>query len=131
MTLSLPEDIEPWLTQDYSQMRGPACYALELDAPDNVRDRWREHYDVVPDYMDAVEAAETVVYVGAAKDLLHRLEDHAARDVRKSALLRVCRIGSLRNVWWFEDVDRAFERESGLALMLDNQTDAGTYVHQR
>lgn len=131
MALSLPEDVEPWLTEDYEQLRGPAVYALELNVPDNIREQWNQHYDVTPDYLEAIEAAERTLYVGAAKDLLHRLEDHNSRDVRKSALLRVCEIDRLANVWWFQEVDRAFERESGLAMMLNNQTDSSVFVHQR
>lgn len=131
MGLSLPKDVEPWLTQEYEQMRTPAVYALELDVPGDIREQWSEHYEHTPDYLEAIEAAERTLYVGGAKDLLHRLEDHNSRDVRKSALLRFCEIHRLANVWWFSSADRAFERESGLAIMLDNQTDAGVYVHQR
>jgi len=131
MSLSLPEDMEPFLAQDYQQYSNPAVYALTLTVPDDVRQQWREYYDHTPDYLEAVENASTVIYVGAAKNAIARLEDHVDGDVRRVALLRFCEIDSLRNVWWYDSAERAFERESGLAIELNNHTDASTYVHQR
>jgi len=131
MSLSLPKDMEPYLSDEYTRYDNPGVYALTLNVPDDVREQWTEYYDHTPNYLDAIEQAETTIYVGAAKNAIARLEDHADRSVRKVALLRFCDVESLRNIWWYDSADRAFERESGIAIELNNHTDAGTYVHQR
>lgn len=132
MTLSLPADAEPFIPAggDLSDLRGPGVYALRLSRPDDLAAAWDATFDTRPDYWESLTSAERVVYVGAAKDVLGRLEDHRDGEVRKAALLRVCEIDALRNVWWFDSADAAFERESKLAIMLQNDRPAW-YVHQR
>jgi predicted GIY-YIG superfamily endonuclease len=130
MTLALPGDIERHLTEGFDQLHDPAVYCLTLLRPPDVGAAWDRHFETRPDWFEEFSDADRVLYVGAANDLLHRLEDHVDGEVRKAALLRVCDIGALRNVWWFEDADRAFERESGIALTLQQEYPSA-YVHQR
>ena len=132
MSLSLPADIEPFLddTHAFERIRGPACYLLSLERPSDVREAWNETFDVLPAYMDELESAQSAVYVGAANDLLRRLNDHANGEKRKAALLEVCDVVDLVEVWWFDSVEKAFERESMIATNLANEM-SNVYVHQR
>jgi len=110
-------------------MRGPGVYAFALDRPDDLTAAWKAAYDVQPDWFDRLCYAPRAVYVGGASDVLARLEDH--RDgVREVALLRVCSIASLHDVWWFDSAEEAFERESTIALDLQNEHPSW-FVHQR
>lgn len=129
MPLTLPADLERY-ADDFDQMRGPGVYALDLSRPPDVEAAWDETFDVRPPWFERFRDAAKVVYVGGASDVLARLEDHYAGEVRQAALLRVCSIDGLHDVWWFEDADRAFEQESGIALDLQNDR-ADWYVHQR
>jgi predicted GIY-YIG superfamily endonuclease len=130
MSLALPGDVEPFLTENFEQLRGPAVYALDVVKPDDVAAEWDRHFDARPEYMDELQSARDVLYVGATNDLLLRLEDHVEGDVRQSALLTVCDIVGVRDVVWFDDADRAFERENGIAMQLANELEH-TYVHSR
>lgn len=127
MTLSLPADLEPWTDEWHT----PGVYALDLTLPRDLPRAWDQRYDIRPDFVDTATQATTVLYVGATADLLGRLEDHKRGDVRNAALVSLAEDVTLHSVWPFEDETRAFERESGIALTLDHETDAGTYVHQR
>jgi len=129
MTLRLPEALEVW-TDSVDEMHRPGVYALNLARPDNVADAWDQHFDVRPEWFEQFRHATGVIYVGASGDVLSRLEDHVDGEVRKAALLRVCDIKSLHSVWWFDSADRAFERESGIAVEMQHQY-PGYYVHQR
>ena len=129
MTLTLPQAVEPFLSDDVEWSQ-PAVYAIVLKRPEDVAQAWDSVFENRPPYFTDLQEADTVVYVGAAKNLMHRLEDHSNGNVRKSALLRICEIDHLRNVWWFDSADRAFERESGFAIALQNEH-ADYYVHQR
>lgn len=130
MSLSLPEDIEPHLTSDVKAWSSPGVYCLTLDVPSDVRERWESVFDTTPDYLDMVEQKERTVYVGAAKNVLSRLEDHRDGDVRKVALLEVCEIDSLRNIWWMDSVEQAFLKEQTMADMLTHEYPSW-YVHSR
>ena len=129
MSLSLPEDIEPFL-DDTHTWSDSAVYALCLSRPDDLAQAWDAEFDHRPDYWDELVEAANVVYVGAAKNLISRLEDHHNQDVRKTVLTAVCDVESLRNVWWCSDMDEAVQEESKLAIMMQNQY-ADTYVHSR
>jgi len=130
VSVELPADVEPFLTEGYGQLHDPCVYALRLTRPDDPARAWDQQYDVRPEWFPRFKDAERVVYVGATADCLSRLEDHAAADVRKAALLRICELDRLRNVWFFSDAGRAFERESGIAIEMQNQY-KHYYVHQR
>ena len=129
MSLTLPEDIEPHLPEGV-EWDQPGVYSLYLKKPDNVRDRWEQEFDSTPDFVDMLESKPTTVYVGAASNVMRRLEDHRDGEVRKVALLRVCDIEGLRNVWWFDSTDEAFEQEWPLATLMQQQYE-NYYVHQR
>jgi predicted GIY-YIG superfamily endonuclease len=129
MSLSLPADIEPHLDPEYD-WSSPAVYALTLSRPDDLGAAWDSHFEHRPSYFDDLEQCDQVVYVGGASNLLSRLEDHHVGRVRRTALTTVCSIDSLRNVWWFDSADRAFERESGIAMTMQNQYPE-MYVHCR
>lgn len=114
MSLSLPEDIEPWI-QNYNQMHSPACYALTLRKPSNPGKAWNEHYDTKPPWYDEFKEAAQCVYVGGTTDLLARLEDHRDGQVRQTTLTRICGIKSLRTVWLVDDEERVWREERKLA----------------
>jgi len=128
MALLLPEDLEAFV--DPEDWDSPAVYALTLRRPSNPEAAWDDAYDVRPDWFTEFLHAGTVVYIGATADVLSRLEDHRNGEVRVAALLKICEIEGLRNVWTFDDKDRAFERESGIAMTMTNEY-PGYYVHQR
>lgn len=130
MTLALPGDVEPHLTDGFDQLHDPAVYALKLYRPPDVGAAWDREFDTRPPWFEEFRDAGEVFYVGAASDLLHRLEDHRDGEVRTAALLRVCDIAALHAVFWFDSADRAFERESGIALMFQRER-PDAFVHQR
>jgi len=130
----LSEKLAELLYDDHAAS-DPGVYALAIDVPDGgvetlARD-WLDHYPATPPYLRTLVDAERVIYVGAAKNVRARIEDHLQGDVRKASLPRVWGVSDVVRVWWFEDADRAFEREHGLAMDLDHDTDVGTYVHSR
>jgi predicted GIY-YIG superfamily endonuclease len=129
MSLSLPEDIEPFLT-DANDWSDSAVYALELSRPDDLADAWDKVYDHRPDYWDELTEASSVCYVGAAKSLISRLEDHRNQDVRKTVLTAVCSIESLSDVWWCKNMDEAIQYESKRAIELQNERPED-YIHSR
>lgn len=131
MSLSLPADAEPFIPNngDLSSLHNPGCYALTLTRPRDLAHEWDQVFDHRPPYWDDLLTADNVVYVGASADVLSRLEDHRDSEVRLTVLTEVCDIHSLRNIWWYSSAEEAFERESGLALMLQNHKPS-YYVHQ-
>lgn len=132
MTLELPQDAEKFIPEggDLSDLHGPGCYALRLDRPDDLASAWDREFDTRPDYFAELRDADTCLYVGASGDVLRRLEEHRDGEVRVGVLQRVCEIDSLRNIWWADDKEEAFQEESRLAIMLSNQY-PDAYVHSR
>jgi len=128
MSLSLPEDLEPFADPD--RWHDSCVYVLVLDRPDDVGLAWNRIYDVRPPWFDEFRDADHALYVGATNDCLSRLEDHRNGKYRQAALMQVCPPHSLHDVWLFDDADRAFERESGIALDLQ-EAHPGWHVHQR
>jgi len=128
MALTLPADIEPYVGRDFST---PAVYALILTLPHDFRAAWDRRYDVVPGFVERAAECDTVLYVGATGNLIGRLEDHKLGGVRNAALVSLAEDVALADVWPYDDTDRAFERESGIAMEIANDTDTNTYVHQR
>ena len=132
MSLTLPADAEPFIPEggDLSDLSSAGVYCLTLERPDDLAAAWDREFDHRPGYWDELVHATTVAYVGAAKDVLGRLEDHRDGEVRQTALTKVCAIEGLRNIWWFDSAEVAFERESKLAMWLQNSRPSW-YVHQR
>lgn len=122
MALELPADLEVF--GDFEQFHDPCVYCLTIEKPaddSTLAREWDRHFDVRPAWFDEFAQARDVFYVGATGDCLSRLEDHRDGEVRQTALTTVCEIDELRNVWWFRDVDHAFENESQLAILLQNE----------
>jgi len=129
MTLTLPADAEPFV-DDISDLRQPGVYALKCIKPNDMAAQWDRHFDHRPNYWNELVNAQRVAYVGASNDVLARLEDHRDADVRKAALLEVCEPVGVLNIKFFPTAERAFERESGLALRFAREHPE-FYVHQR
>jgi len=132
MTLQLPQDAEPFIPKDgdLSDLSSAGVYCLTLDRPDDLAAAWDREYDHRPAYWDELEHCTQVAYIGAANDVLSRLEEHRDRAVRQTALTTVCEIDALRNIWWFDSAEVAFERESRIAMLMQNHKPSW-YVHQR
>lgn len=132
MSLQLPADAEPHIPsgESITYLRNSGVYCLMLSKPDDLAAAWDKEFDHRPAYWDELVACANVAYVGAAKDILGRLEDHRDGEVRQTALTKVCAIDGLRNIWWFDSADVAFERESRLAMLMANHKPSW-YVHQR
>ena len=130
--LSLPADAEVFIPEgeDLSHLSTPGVYALTLSRPADLAAAWDQRFDHRPDYWTDLADAERVVYVGAAKNVLARLTEHKDGEIKKARVVQVCSIESIRNIWWFDDVQRAFERESGLAVAMQNHYPS-MYVHSR
>ena len=135
MSLELPADLEPY-TNGLEDAHSPGCYALELQRPIDLRERWNQHYDEKPDYWTRLVNAETVFYVGASSDLLSRLEDHRNNDdpekesKRSTVLTKVCDIAGLQVAWVSKNPTEAFELdEPQLARWLQESRPAA-FVHQ-
>jgi len=128
MTLRLPADIEPHLI-DGHEWSDPGVYCLRLNRPDDLAEAWDATFDHRPDYWDDLQQAQGVVYVGASKNVMGRLEDHRDGDKRLTVLTEVCEIEGLRNVWWMDSVEAAFTQESQIAILMQNQRPE-LYVHQ-
>lgn len=118
---------------DLSDAHQPGVYALKLSTPDSrdvVEERWARQYEVgVPEWVWHAVDHPTVLYVGAAKNVLERIHEHLDSPNRSASLCHVCPIHSVWDVWWFADADRAFERESGIAMEISNRYD-GVFVRQ-
>jgi predicted GIY-YIG superfamily endonuclease len=111
-------------------LQTPGVYALEVSVPADPAQAWADEFDADPDFLPDLDAAERVIYVGAASNIYDRLIDHVEGAVRQAALLRVCPPHSLFRVSLFDDADRAFERESGIALAMQ-QANPEWFVYQR
>jgi predicted GIY-YIG superfamily endonuclease len=118
-----------------SELQTPGCYALRLSIPDTTNIEayerlFAEHYENVPGYVDGLADAPRCYYVGAAKNIYERLEDHVSGDVRQAVLPTVFEVHSLKTVWKMESMDEAIQREGKCALLL-GQADPEAFVHYR
>lgn len=110
---------ETELTQDLDDRglldaaRSPGVYALQLDVPRKLRERWREQYDVTPPNLSRLQGAGTALYVGASSNVYRRICEHVNADKRRAAVLRVCPPDGVHDV---EPTDEPFLREYGFAL---------------
>lgn len=103
--------------------RGPGCYALEVAIPDHgeqIARYWHRYHDHAPseDFYTRLADANTVLYVGAAKDVYARLCDHVAGDVRKAAFLEAFPAESLHSLWPKDSAEVAFANEFNVANAL-------------
>ena len=129
----LSVDIESFVDGDLGDAHAPGVYSLRLSTPDDrdtVRERWTSWYDVdVPDWIWTAFECGTVLYVGAAANVFDRVTQHLEAPNRTASICRVFPVHSVWDVWWFDSAERAFERESGIAMSVANTE--GVYVHQR
>lgn len=128
MTLELPSDLYPYTGGDHHQ---PGAYALELQRPIDLRERWQQHYDEEPDYWNRLVNSDTVYYVGGTSDLLSRLEDHRDGEVRQTVLTRVCDVAGLQTAWPADNPSKAFELVEPRLARLLQQERPKAYVHTR
>ena len=131
MSLELPADAEKFIPdgEGFDHLHTSAVYVLRLSRPDDLAAAWDHHFEHRPDYWESLEAADRVLYVGSAKDLLARLTDHKDGEKRLTVLTEVCSIDGLRNVHWCE-TERRFLEESKIATLMNNEL-GDTYVHSR
>lgn len=113
----------------------PGVYALLIDTPSGGFEtharRWlAAGYETTPPYLAAIVDAERVVYVGAAKSVRERLEDHLAGDVRKATLPSVYDIADLHGVWFYESTEVAFTAEQEMRDYIAGEH-PGWFVHAR
>jgi len=132
MSLSLPEDAEIFIPNGgtLDDLHQSGVYCLRLTKPDDLATAWDREFDSRPSYFEQLQESSEVWYVGESGDVLSRLEDHRDGKVRVAALMRVCEIDSLRNIWWTKDKDEAEIEESKLRMMLQNEY-GNVYVHSR
>lgn len=130
MSLSLPEDLEPYV-DDYDDLHSSGAYALELQRPVDLRERWQQHYDTEPDYWTRLVNADTVYYVGGTSDLLSRLEDHRDGEVRQTVLTRVCDIRRLHVAWVSSDAETATEIDEPRLARWLQESRPRSYCHTR
>lgn len=130
MTMELPADAELFIPEDkpWAHLHHAGVYCLELSRPENQATAWDAIHDTRPDYWEPFISADKVWYVGCAKDVLSRLEDHRDGE-RVPALLEICNVEALRNIWWC-DPDRRKHVERKTADRIA-QRYPGVYVHQR
>jgi len=126
MGLTLPSDLEPYTT-DY---RTAAVYALDVTMPDDLAYQWDLRFEHRAEWFDQLQAADSVIYVGAAKNLIGRLEDHRDGQVRTAVLPSLATDKTLRNVWPKDSADDAFREESQVAIRLRNHLPADVFVRQ-
>jgi len=126
--LSLPADLEPY-ADSYDQLTNPAVYALQLEKPEDAEWALAGAFDAWPAWGEEFLAFSEILYVGAAKNALERLEQHRDGEFRPT-LMEVCEVARIVDLWWFDSAEAAFEKESGIALEVAHEHSAA-YVHYR
>jgi predicted GIY-YIG superfamily endonuclease len=130
-----PENDLELFVSDLADAHRPGVYCLLLSTPKDwkaVESAWQDAHDApMPDYVRGAYDAGRVLYVGAAANVHARVTEHA-KDEHTSAIESVFPPHSLWDVWFFEDRELAFLRESQIATELQGKDAlADTYVHQR
>jgi len=113
----------------------PGVYALVIDTPDggfeaHARAWLAAGYETTPPYLPAIVDASRTIYVGAARSVRDRLDDHLAGDVRQATLPTVYGIQTLDGVWWYDDPDAAFGAEQSIRDDIAAEH-PGWFVHAR
>ena len=116
---------------DLSDAHRPGVYCLRLSKPDaDLRELWAEAFDAIHPEIDAMQDADRLFYVGAAKDVLARVHTHLDSPNQSGALMQVAPVHSVAKVWWYDDVEQAFNQEYNHAVEWGNRH-ADAYVSQR
>ena len=110
-------------------------YALLIDTPSGGFEtharRWlAAGYETTPPYLAAIVDTSRVIYVGAAKSVRDRVDDHLAGEVRKATLPSVYGIEDLDGVWWYDDKEAAFAAEQSIRDDIAAEH-PGWFVHAR
>lgn len=126
--LSLPEDLESF-GDGFDRMHNPGTYALKLRRPPDVVTAWDREFDARPQWFSKFQTAVNVFYVGAAKDVLERLEQHASGD-KQPTVLQVCNIAGIEDVTFYKSAEKAFDEEFNMAQHIREEY-PHSYVHQR
>jgi len=113
MSLSLPEDIEPFGT-DWTQ---PGCYALLYAKPENPTEAVDKAFDNRPDWFDEFLKCEHCLYVGESYNVMQRLIDHNEADKRLTTLSRIgCDPISVEAIEYHDSKEQAEHAEYNTAL---------------
>lgn len=127
------EDMEPWI-DTLDDAHSPGVYVVKLSKPKNwevVEERWANYTDKsMPDYVREAFDTRVVVYVGASKDVLSRLHQHLKDTNQSTAIAEVFPLHSLFDIYWYDSAEKAFDREHGIAMQLNNAYQS-LYVHSR
>jgi predicted GIY-YIG superfamily endonuclease len=120
---------------DLSDAHEPAVYVLELSTPDTSSYEaharlWLQEHGAVPDYLESIAATERLLYVGAAKNVYDRLQEHLNHPNRSSDVAEVFPIHSVVDVQRFDTPTEAFDAEHGIAMDLANE-EPDAHVHSR
>jgi len=126
VTLTLPADVEPYTT-DFAT---PAVYSLDVVMPEDLTTEWDRRFETRAEWFDELQAATDVVYIGATKNLIGRLEDHRDRKVRQTVIPSLATNIDLRNAWPRDSAEQAFQEESKIAIRLRNHLPETTFVRQ-
>lgn len=125
MTISLPQDIEPFGTE-WDQ---PGCYALLYEKPEDPDAAVDRAFDNRPEWHESFTEAEYVLYVGEASNVIRRIEDHAQADKRLTTLSRIgCEPISVEAIEYHDSKEDAEHAEYNTAVRLSRQTDDDTIV---
>ena len=132
MSLQITEQLAQE-TPDDRVSDSPGCYALEIPVPDGretIAREWLAHFETLPPYFAPMCDAERVIYVGAAKSVRDRIDEHCQSDVRKATLPSVFGVDGLVRVWWFGSMDEAMQNEYNCAAELNRELNSA-YAHSR
>ena len=121
------EQLSPFV-DDLGETHSPGVYAIRLSrSDDSLEVAWSEEFDAMHPEIDAMERADRLYYIGAAKDVLERVSEHAAGH-KTASVMQVCPPHSVAEVWWYDSADAAFLAESRHAIEWGNRD--GVYVVQ-
>jgi predicted GIY-YIG superfamily endonuclease len=121
------------LLQQTDDPTQPGVYVLALDNPgprleDHAR-RWYQEYKTVhPDDVAAMVGANQMLYVGAAKNLAARLEEHVTGEKKQAKWLTVYPPVEVRQVGVSASVYTAFQTETQTAYRVAEATPGTTVV---
>lgn len=120
---------------DLADAHEPGVYVLKLSSPatsdyETHAHLWLSEFETTPDYLEAIADTTDLFYVGAAKNVYQRIQEHLDTPNRTTAIANVFPIHSIHTIHWFNDPDQAFQQETRIAINLAN-TRMDAYVHSR
>jgi len=121
---------------DLDEAHQPGVYVIRLSVPTQLdlsghKELWNETHGYTPDYVQQVAESEGVMYVGAAEDVLSRVQDHIDDSVNNSStLMHTYPPHSVIQVYFYDSIDDAFNNEYNKEVQL-RQTRSSIYIHSR